>query len=366
MEVRGASMHTLPIPRVAPAAVAAGGPAGIASRARRGLVLLLATLALAGCQRESPVLTAHDKAMIVRAADLKDFGWEYGDPAPHEKFTKDVAWDGSYRIDYEFETPESEVEHPLYLAVFVTVERMASNAILAQQAERIGLNIGLGGSDLTAREIEGFYPGARFEILESGGRPVGNVFSLRKDRKVYTLLLSGFYFDDPDEWRALVDDKLRRFTAESPTPESPAAPAAAPSPAARTAPPPARIVSASAPAARTVHLHLTAPAAHALAVDNCNGAFQWGLERQVAGGWERAWGAETDACASAPLVVAAGTSREFALAITGPASETLDAGTYRAIVYGLQAVADGQAPVALPADQRASAPFRYPAVAGQD
>jgi hypothetical protein len=112
---------------------------------------------------------------------------------------------------------------------------------------------------------------------------------------------------------------------------------------------------------RTLRLRLAAPSTQSLALDNCNGAFQWGLERQAAGTWERAWGAETDACLSAPLAVAAGATREFTVAITGPDGEALGDGTYRAVVYGLHGVPASQERTELPADQRTSAPFRYPA-----
>jgi hypothetical protein len=182
----------------------------------RVAMLLPGLLALAGCERETSEVTAYDRSILVRAGDLHEFGWGYGDPTPLEKVTKHVAWDGSYTLEYEFETPDAEVGHPLYLGVFVTVARTTSDAVVTQQAERVGMGIGLGGSDIESREVPGFYPGARFQVLESGGRPVGNLFSLREGRKVYTLVLSGFYFDDPAEWKALVGDKLRRFAAGPP------------------------------------------------------------------------------------------------------------------------------------------------------
>jgi hypothetical protein len=151
-------------------------------------------------------------------------------------------------------------------------------------------------------------------------------------------------------------------------PPAPATVAPSPSPPLATkAPDTASVVAvADVGGDRTVHLRLSAPPAYALAVDNCNGAFQWGLERRVAGAWEPAWGAETDACQSAPIFLAAGTSREFALAITGASGDALDAGTYRAVVHGLLAVAPGKVPDPLPEDQRASAPFRLPARAAVD
>ena len=145
-----------------------------------------------------------------------------------------------------------------------------------------------------------------------------------------------------------------------------------PPPAASVAPPPTTPTTATAQVDaplvsvlaatmdRTLRLRLAAPFAQALALDNCNGAFQWGLERQAADAWQQAWSAETDACASAPIVIAAGTSREFTVAITGPDGDALGAGTYRAVVHGLHAVPPGGERVELPAIRRTSAAFPYP------
>ena len=323
-----------------------------ALRHASALTIAFVLAALAGCQRQPPVVTEADKAMIVRAGDLKEHGWEFGDPAPLEKFTKTRWWDGTYDVVYEFETPDSEVEYPLYLNVTVTVEHMASDALLTQGAERVGLNIGLQG-DMTIREIDGFHPGATFAVLEADGDPVGNYFSMRKGNKVYTLLMSGFYFDDPEAWRELVDAKLRLFAGEAPSGAKPA-----------PAPPQPEPFVAARPASEdaTVHLRLSAPPAHALYVDNCNGAFPWGLERQDGDRWEGAWNAELDGCLSAPIVVAPGTSREFALAVGGGPGPALNAGTYRAVVHGLYAeydTADPRANVVLAPDRRTSAPVRF-------
>jgi hypothetical protein len=87
---------------------------------------------------------------------------------------------------------------------------------------------------------------------------------------------------------------------------------------------------------------------------------------RVAEDWSPAWGAETDACLSAPLVVAAGTSRDLAATITGPQGAALGDGTYRAVVYGLHAAPVGQDRVELPAARRTSAPFHYPATVAPD
>jgi hypothetical protein len=42
------------------------------------------------------------------------------------------------------------------------------------------------------------------------------VYSLRDGSKIYLIVLSGMYFDDPAQWADLVEDKLERFSAYDP------------------------------------------------------------------------------------------------------------------------------------------------------
>jgi hypothetical protein len=125
-------------------------------------------------------------------------------------------------------------------------------------------------------------------------------------------------------------------------------------------PRPASLVRALPPAdARTLRFRLTAPAAHPLHLENCNGAFSWGLERRVAGDWARAWTVATDACHSAPIVIPPRDSRTFEEAVTLHAGERLPAGTYRIVVHGLYAAyaEDHAAGAEVPNALRVSAPF---------
>ncbi len=111
--------------------------------------------------------------------------------------------------------------------------------------------------------------------------------------------------------------------------------------------PPARVVTALAPAdARTLRMRVSAPRGRALRLDNCNGAFSWGLERPEGGVWKRAWTVATDACHSAPVEIAPGESRTFTEAITLSGEERIAAGTYRITIYALHG-----------APERSSQPF---------
>lgn len=131
---------------------------------------------------------------------------------------------------------------------------------------------------------------------------------------------------------------------------------------------PASLVMLMPPAGpRTLRFRLSAPAGHPLHLENCNGAFSWGLEHQVAGAWRPAWIVSTDACHSPPIVIPPGESRESRAAVTLSAGESLPAGTYKLAVYGLYRQHDERHDsdsTMIPHALRVSEPFAFGPLAG--
>jgi hypothetical protein len=109
------------------------------------------------------------------------------------------------------------------------------------------------------------------------------------------------------------------------------------------------------PDERTLRIRLSAPAGHPLYLDNCNGAFPWGLEHHPDSAWTSAWIVATDACHSAPIVIAPGENRTFQVEIG--VGERIEKGTYRLIVYGLHTGPEGTALTEVPHEMRVSEPF---------
>jgi hypothetical protein len=145
-----------------------------------------------------------------------------------------------------------------------------------------------------------------------------------------------------------------------------------PSPAKVEAPPtaesrPASLVSVmERPDERTLRIQLRAPAGHPLYLENCNGAFSWGLEHRPGGDWTRAWTVATDACYSPPLVIAPGETRIFEVGIG--VGERIEKDTYRLIVHGLHTSPpslERAAETEVPGDMRVSEPFPLGPLAGR-
>ncbi len=173
---------------------------------------------LGGCQRGLPVEEG-EKLMLLRASDLVEYGYGLEDVAPFEKFDKTRFFDGSSEITYEFQTPDSERDHSLYVNVTLTFERKTSDAMVSHGTEKTALKYGLKLGGIEAREIEKFHEfgdSSEFYVLEKDGNPVGNLFSARQGTKVYSLVMSGMYFEDPDAWKELMNGRLAKFTAYKP------------------------------------------------------------------------------------------------------------------------------------------------------
>lgn len=181
--------------------------------------LLLATPFLGGCERDLPVGAA-DKEVVLRAADLIPFGYGLEQTEQYETFKRVKYFDGSHELTYEYQTPDSEEENALYLNVTVSVENSTSDARTSHGAEEIGLTIGLKANGIKAREIKDFYvygDSSKFSVLENDGKPIGNIFTTRKGKRVFVMILSGMHFEDPAAFKELIEGRLIKFSAYSPT-----------------------------------------------------------------------------------------------------------------------------------------------------
>jgi hypothetical protein len=179
------------------------------------LLAVLLVFAVAGCATEEPVSEA-DKSLFVRAADLGRYGVRYENAHSYETFSKTRQFEGSYQLTYEFE-PRGE-RRPVYIYATVSVARSASDAAFAEGAERIGILIGLKASGVEEREVR-MQPGdeaSTLRLLVKGGKPLGNVFTMRDGRKTYLLVLTGLYFDDAEDWKKLIQPKLQQLAGYSP------------------------------------------------------------------------------------------------------------------------------------------------------
>ena len=181
------------------------------------VVLVCICLCSYGCERKLPVRDS-DKSLFLRAGDLVPYGFEFRDIEKFEKFTRAKVIDG-YDVEYEFQTPDSERRNPLFLYGMVTVVRKKSDAKLSDTGIKIGMLYGLKTNGIKEQEIPNFYrygDASSFSILKKDGKPVGNYFTVREGNKLFVLLITGLYFEDPELWKEIIEPKLKLFSAYSP------------------------------------------------------------------------------------------------------------------------------------------------------
>ena len=184
----------------------------------RGLFALLVVCGLAACGSEEPV-SAEDKEILLRAVEFARFGFRYDNVEALETFSKVRSFDGTYQLTYQFGAPEGETGRPLYIFVSVSIERRASDAMIAQKAEKLGLLIGFQSEGAEEREVPGTFPygdDARLSLIVKGENPIGNIFTMRDGAKTYLLVVTGVYFDDPALFNRIIGPKAQRFAAYSP------------------------------------------------------------------------------------------------------------------------------------------------------
>lgn len=130
------------------------------------------------------------------------------------KFARARHLDGSRELTYEYESPDG-AESTLYVYYQLGVERTTKDAQDAYTGVRLGSNIGLSKGGQVQRvdrsDLWRWGDQSQCELLQRGGKPVGNLFSARKGKRYFVLMVVGIYFNDPETIREVLDPMLKRL-----------------------------------------------------------------------------------------------------------------------------------------------------------
>jgi hypothetical protein len=123
-------------------------------------------------------------------------------------------------VEYEFELPDDTTEKDaLYLHVALSFEKNAADAKFSQGVEKFGAGAGMKFVGLKMEERPGFFrygDESSFHVLVKDGEGVGHFFVTREGAKVYSVIVAGAVFTDPEVWAELVTPRLRKFSAHKP------------------------------------------------------------------------------------------------------------------------------------------------------
>lgn len=156
-----------------------------------------------------------EQALCLRAGDLAAWGYEHPDPSPFETFTLSRnRLDDSYELEYEYQTPDTEADWPLYITVMGSVEEKGSDAALTQNAYKLGLMIGLGGNSVSSQPLPGLpRHGDASEAVQLtvDDKLVGVYYTARKGGRVYLILATGDWLADPELFESEVSPRIEAF-----------------------------------------------------------------------------------------------------------------------------------------------------------
>ena len=156
-----------------------------------------------------------EQALVLNIDHVTGWMADYRPDLGRETLTKTRYVDDSYEIEYTYDVPEDDAAP--YLSYTLTFEPSSSDATTTYASYWGGTQVAFmmfGAVDVTVEENNELFnwgDQSRFGILTSEGKPFGNVFVARKESLVVYFILSGIYFDDPEEIDALLEPYLTKL-----------------------------------------------------------------------------------------------------------------------------------------------------------
>jgi len=166
-------------------------------------------------------LAAGERDLVVDISHLKGWMEGYTPNLSGESLQKTRYIDDSFEIEYVYDLPEDD-KAP-YLSYSVTFEPSASDANTTYVSLWGGTKVAFyvfGELQVDVQEKNEIFrwgEESRFGLLLADGRPFGNVFVAKKEKRVVYLLVSGIYFDDTESFSDFLTpylEKLDAFVAE--------------------------------------------------------------------------------------------------------------------------------------------------------
>jgi hypothetical protein len=191
-----------------------------------GLVASVAAIialgALFNLTGTSVALADGERELVLDITHLTGWIPDYSPNRAAETVQKTRYIDDSFEIEYVYAIPEDDGAP--YLSYSVTFEPSETDASTTYVSLWGGTRVAFyafGGTQVEVQEKNEIFrwgDESRFGLLLTEGRPFGNVFVAKKGKRVVYLLLSGVYFDDPENFSGLLTpylEKLDAFTVES-------------------------------------------------------------------------------------------------------------------------------------------------------
>jgi hypothetical protein len=162
-------------------------------------------------------LKPDDRALILTVDEVATALEDFKKVDTAETLERRLYTDGSKELSYEYE--DIQGAHPIYVMSTMSAATSARDA----RAEYIGLVAGVRlGTTLLEDDMKEeprddllkWGDESRSTILTMNGNRAGNYFVARKGDRIFSLMVSGVYYDDPAMFDALVRPHLERMTQQ--------------------------------------------------------------------------------------------------------------------------------------------------------
>ncbi|HEX3148637.1 MAG TPA: hypothetical protein VHR66_11165 [Gemmataceae bacterium] len=167
---------------------------------------------------DEPV-TAADKEVIATGEYVAGFLDDIEADPKKGEYHKVRHHDGSRELIYEYTKPD-DANEPLYVNHHVFVERSAKDAsegfAVEQLADKLGANRADGVQEVERNDLWKWGDRSRCILLQSGGKPFGQIFVGLKGKRYFTLTISGGYFTDAEAIKTFIDPLLKKLENYNP------------------------------------------------------------------------------------------------------------------------------------------------------
>ncbi len=177
-------------------------------------LVLGATIVLFDKTQKKTPLTQAERGALVTAEDLVAAGAKFAPDPKVEVSSKNANLDGSSELSYEYESKDP----PVYVSTSISMEKSAADAISSYTGQSVGGAVGMNLSEpkmgLEDRDdLLKWGDQSRARLITYDGHPVGNFFIARKNNRVFLTMFTGVYFDDPEDFKSVIEPKLEAMDA---------------------------------------------------------------------------------------------------------------------------------------------------------
>lgn len=173
-------------------------------------------VAAAGCA--APVTMSQDeKALLITMNDLRDFGILTRNPSPGEVYDATRYSDGIVEFEYEYDSENDPTNHEyVFVKSDAEISKTPEQAEVAFDDRLLGYELGLAidGVDVSVVEdpnLIGFGDESYSAyMLSDDGVRRGNLIVVRQENVVLSLILAGYYFDNPEPLSKLLRPRLEQ------------------------------------------------------------------------------------------------------------------------------------------------------------